>query len=537
MNAFLCGVFSLRFMAMGVDQVDAEFKQQALRLLESDSLESFPTLCGSLLLKHQNPHVGQLLCAERAVFYLNLLYGLLVFRRNHELEPSHDDLFDLICAAQSAAANEEYHSASFSTDIRQLEQWDLLSQRIERERLRGYKDASRRKYRYRMSDGALSFLNWLEDQLQDVLEPHATDTRDLLTEVAVFLRELKRTLNKVHKTTSDSESVRFAMSRLFRLRELTQEINRSVSDFNATLISFVSEEYQAKKATQVIATLKLFVDQYLHRISTLRSEIVPELKKLQSSHYQSRWELCRVFMERESEHATLLIRSRAAPDVARELASLVAFYDADGMLETLCTRVWQTSVDVLRKLTTHLREMERKSHRREDLRARIQELVERSGDQPLNSFTRELLSSAHMTSDMNFWNEDEKATPPQPRQERHKLQRAPVQYLKPKAERDSKEVRSMKEERLKALRGWVDQRYPALPATVSSAEFDSFADFENLIQLARAGLLGNGRDLKKTEIELLVEPREESVRMEWNDSVLSFRELMVSRFERRMDHE
>lgn len=522
---------------MDVDQVEAEFKQQACRLLESDSLEALPLLCGSLLLEHQNPHIGQLLCAERAVFYLNLLYGLLVFRRNHELEPSHEDLFDLICAAQSAAANEEYNSTSFSNDIRQLEQWSLLSQRIERERLRGYKDTRRRKYRYRMSDGALSFLSWLEDQLRDVLEPHAPDTRDLLSEVTVFLRELQRTLNKVHKMTSDSEPARFAMSRLFRLRELTQEINRSVSDFNAKLISFVSEEYQAKEATQVIAALKQFVEQYLQRIFTLRSEIVPELKKLQSSRYQPRWELCRMLMEREVEHATLLMRSRATPDVARELDRLIAFYEVEGMLEILCARVRRSSVDVLRKLTTHLREMERKSHRREDLRERIQELAASSGDQPIHSFTRELLRSAHMTSDMNFWSEDEKATPPQPRQERHALQRAPVQYLRPKAKRDSEEVCSMKEERLKTLRDWVDQRYPALPAMVSSAEFDSFSDFENLIQLARAGLLGNGRDLKKSEVELILEPREASVRMEWNDSILSFRELMVSRFERRMDHE
>lgn len=51
------------------------------------------------LLENRNPHLGQLLVTDRAVFYLQILFQLVMFRREHELEPLHDDIYNKVVNA------------------------------------------------------------------------------------------------------------------------------------------------------------------------------------------------------------------------------------------------------------------------------------------------------------------------------------------------------------------------------------------------------------------------------------------------------
>ena len=307
-------------------------------LLQPGTFGTLPEQSGILLLRFQNPSLGHLLGTERSIFYLNILYGLLLFRRNHELEPLHEDVFQFVRAAQQSE-EEDYDANAFNQDIRQLEHWELISKRIERERLRGYKDSRRRKFRYRINDSSLSFLQWLEDQLRDALEPRGADTRDLLEEVAGGLRELQRVLNKIQKAEPDPERARSAMYRLARLGHLTLDINQSLADFNARLTAFPLERYEASTARAILRELEHFLENYVNRIQLLRREIVPELEKLGSPRFIPRWELCRATLADEIKNSSMLMRGRSVPDTKQELERLLCFYAPVGKLDQLCGRV------------------------------------------------------------------------------------------------------------------------------------------------------------------------------------------------------
>lgn len=364
------------------------------------------------MLRYQNPNLGHLIGAERSVFYLNILYGLLLFRRSHELEPLHEDILQFVLPVQKAETDDAYDDTTFNQDMRQLEKWELVSRRIERERLRGYKDSRRRKFRYRISTQALSFLQWLEEQLRDAIEPRGADTRNLIEEAAGGVRELQRTLNKIHKNKPDSDRARTAMYQLSRLGHLTLDINQSLADFNARLIAFTLERYDLTTARALIDELQHFLENYINRIQFLRSEIVPELETLASPRFQPKWELCRALMDEEIKHSSMLMRSRNVPDARQELNRLIRFYELSGQLDQLCTRIRTSAQSVWRKLYTHLRELERKSHRMEDLRSRISEMASKPEDSVFSSFINELVSPARMIADMHYWDAAEKAAPP-----------------------------------------------------------------------------------------------------------------------------
>jgi hypothetical protein len=508
------------------DVSQTAIKSRAKQLLEHDPSQAFPLHGGNCLLHFQNPNFGYLLTTERATFYLNILYGLLLFRRCHELEPLHEDIFQFILPAQQAEAEDGYDSNSFNQDMRQLEKWELISQRIERERLRGYKDTRRRKFRYRISDQALSFLQWLEDQLRDALEPQGPDTRNLLEEAAGGVRELKRTLNKVQKNNPDPDRARTAFYQLTRLGHLTLDINRSLADFNTRLITFTLERYDISTAQALLAELRYFLENYLNRIQLLRREIIPELEALSAPRFAPKWELCKSLLEDELSHSPMLMRSRNIPMAGQEIARLIRFYEFDGQLDRLCARIRASAQSVWRKLYTHLRELERKSHRMEDLRTRIAEMAAQPEDANFSGFINELIAPARMISDMHYWNAAEKAEPPQPRLDQHAVRQSPVNYLKPKAKGSPDSVRSLNEENLLRLRRWIEKAHTQFPAELSQGNFSDFDDHASLIELARNGLLGNKTRLAHIA-GLNLEPTDRPTAVDIDDRLLKFNELMV----------
>ena len=487
------------------------------------------TNAGKLLLEHQNSNISNLIGTERSVFYLNILYTLVLFRRNHELEPLNEDILNFVIPSQQAEAEGNYDSSAFNQDMRQLEQWELITKRIERERLRGYKDTRREKFRYRIAPQALAFLLWLEEQLREALEPQQVDTRDLLEEVVGGVRELQRTLNKVQKNNPDSEKARSAIYRLLRLGQLSLEINQSIADFNTRLVAFTLERYDSTTARMILRELDMFLKKYINRIQTLRREIVPELKKLISARIASRWTLCQELLAEESKKSSLLMHTRSIPNAKQEIERLIHFYELGGQLDHLCARIRNSALDVMRKLTTHLRELERKSHRFEDLRDRISEMASHPEEQIFSAFINELIAPARMITDMNYWNASEKADPPQPRFEQHKIKQAPINYLQPKPKGDASHIRSLNDEKLDRLKNWFERTHTELPASLSQGTYSTFDDHTALIEFARLGLLSKGRDLAKRNLMIQHADIETSVEIE--ERILRFNELMVSKVE------
>ena len=75
--------------------------------------------------------LGNLLASERAVEYVAILRAFVKFREGHEPEPLHEDLAHEVCGEDAAPDAESL----FKGDIRQLKEWELVTERIEKERL------------------------------------------------------------------------------------------------------------------------------------------------------------------------------------------------------------------------------------------------------------------------------------------------------------------------------------------------------------------------------------------------------------------
>ncbi len=150
-------------------------------LFSNDGFAYFQRHGSTMLLTRRNASVGSLLVSERAPFYLNILYRMLLFKRDYELEPLYDDIYYGAQSAQSTL-DPNYNQDQFRTDLSQLARWELVEFRIEKQRLRGYRDNRKRKFRYRLKSEATYFLEWLEERCLDDMQSRGNDTRDLLGE-------------------------------------------------------------------------------------------------------------------------------------------------------------------------------------------------------------------------------------------------------------------------------------------------------------------------------------------------------------------
>jgi hypothetical protein len=483
------------------------------------------------LLDNRCRQLGHLLLADRAVFYVQILHRMLEFRRQHELEPLHDDLFDAIRASSGTAAAEPYTTDTFGQDIRQLQLWNLITCRIEKERLRGYRDTRRRKFRYRLADEATAFLLWLEERRRDDLQPDEPDTRDVLEELVGTLRETARLMNRPGgEAAIDLDAARAIMYRLSRMSALTYDASRSLGEFNVRLLGFAIGRYDIASARTLINELDHFLKRFLSRIHALRGEIVPEISKMRHTRYQARWQACGARMESERRATPHLLRAREHPDPDGALDALARFYAADGTLEQLCARVNASALQVWHKLYTHLRELERRSHRLEDLQSRVCEMAAHApGDTRAAAFIQALIAPARMIGDMHLWSETENADPPEPRWEKHRTRLQASDYLGTKAPADGQPVRSLDEARLMRLRDWMQEAglvpEAGAPVPASAGTFAGQEDFAKLIELARHGLLGQGVRLRKIGYTLTPDPRQ--VRVQAAEQSLAFHELLI----------
>ena len=467
---------------------------------ESKVLQSatMSTVASALdLLKNRNRSIGWLLSSERAVPYVEILLALLQFRDNHELEPLHDDLLSALASTTDQVADGQ---AQFTQDIRQLLDWNLVTQRIEKERLRGYRDTRRRKFRYRISEDAISFLLWLESRYQDDLHPVDTDTRDLLSDIISSLREMSRLIYKVSADHVDYEEARAVFHRLEKTASTTDGVAKSLGEFNVRLLSFVGGTYDIPKARQLIKELERFLEKFIRRIYTLRNEIAPEIEKLQALRLFSRWEACTRLMMDEASATPSIMRARIL-NPAQTLSTLADFYHRDGQLEQLTSRVNQSAMLVWQKLHSHLRELERRSHRLDDVRCRILDLSTLPPTTIPHTWFQRVVQQGHLVGDMHEWSESIRAIPPQPVWSKHQLRTQAQIWMEPRPLADDKPVQSLEERRLEVLSTWMREHgilpESGIPVRLSSGHYGDFNDFAQIMNVVRSGILGNGRRLAK----------------------------------------
>ena len=478
---------------------------QSRELLSEHAVAAFDKGYCRHLLTERNATLGNLIGSERALFYCHIVYRMLLFRREHELEPLHEDLYRAVREAQETVNGGSYPPEQYASDINSLHDWKLITVRLEKERIRGYKDTRRTKFRYGLTGETIRFLVWLEERLLDDIEERIGDARDLLEEVAGTIRELARFIRSLHsqRRDPDENEARRILYQIGKLDQLTRDVGTTLSEFNARLLGFLVCDYDIETLRELLNSLNMYVEKYMTRIGILRETLLPDLKKINGPRSREKIEAAKNVLDLERRSAPREFRTRSESADPLEIpVLLIRFYKNDGVLDTICHRINGSALKVWRRMSTHLKELERKSHRIEDLRERMAELaVKPQGYVPVEWMER-LLSWGHFRGDMHYWDDREIADPPRPRKSSWKYRQSPTLFLEHRKPGEGA-VQSMEQTRLNRLKEWITLRITEKRTwTLSDGPYHELHDFRRVMELLRAGLLGNGRKLRSIGFSL-----------------------------------
>ena len=479
------------------------------------------------LLDGRNPSLGNLLSSPKSASYVAILCAFLDFRREHEFEPLFEDLQEKTCGEGSGAAVR----MEFASDLKQLHDWGLVENRVEKERVRGYRDNRRKKFRYRATSDALALVDWLRERREEALHPRSEDTGSLLDLVDSMLKEAVRQINRLTAGSVSYEEASDLMFRAQRLSDLSDDVAENLQKLDLRLVSFLVREYDLAEAKALVAEIEVFLQRFALRIGRFRASILANAEKLLQLRYESRWAACESVLKQEADKMRRL-RPLVVPNSREIFEGLVAFYQSGGRLQQLMQRVQRSGREVWRRLSAHLRELERRNHRLEDLRARMAELAALPEEAVPHEWFHGLLQAASMRGDALI-RPDGKSLAPEPVWEKHRVGAGLEAEIDRRNDTDSGDrVSSFDETRLRSLAEWLSAKgllpspgRPPIP--LSSATMESDEDFRRAIETASASLLGGGRRAAKINLSgTVAEDRPASLAL--GDRTLSFQELLLS---------
>lgn len=486
------------------------------------------------LLSERKTTLGNLLASERAVEYVACLRAFVEFRERHEPEPLHEDLEEAVCGedAQPSAR------AAFKADVRQLKEWGLVEERIEKERLRGYRDTRRTKFRYRLCDDAAAFVEWLKERREFDLNPSSGDeTGNLLDIQRSLLSELRRMVRKVSADDVDYDTASDILYRVDRMGRNVAATAKTLQELNLRLLAFGVAEFDVEEAKPIVQELGLFLERFGRRFGTMREDILRDIAELRRDCHAGRWKACADTLRTEAARFQHIATVRI-PDAARLLADAEDFYAAGGKLIGLMARVGDSARKVWGKLNAKLRELERRNHRLEDLGARLAELASLGDLAVPHKWMQRLLEPANMRGDAQIRPSGEKSIPPKPKKSSKTDHRRLPDWITPRKVGEKADVRSITLVRAERLKDWMSSHgvYPGIdaPVPLSAGGYGDFEDFPNLMQVIELVRLASGERGRKL-LGVIGEPNGRSADVSVSGAELVFEDLDIRRPSSDMD--
>ena len=478
-------------------------------------------------LENRAKTLGSMLASDRAVEYVAILRAFVKFREGHEPEPLHEDLSREVCGEDAAPDAESL----FKGDIRQLKDWELVSERIEKERLRGYRDNKRKKFRYRLCEDAVAFVAWLAERRASDISPEGGDvTGNLLDMQCSLLHELRRRLRTVDGEAVSYETAGDVLYRVEQMHAYVEATAKTLQALNLRLLGFGVETFDADEAKAIVSELGVFLDRFGRRFGPLREEIAADLAELSKPTQERRWAVCVKRLKTESARFRRIASVRI-PDPQERLADATGFYAPDGRLVSLMSRVGDSARRVWGKLNAKLRELERRNHRLEDLGARLADLSAWPEDDVPHDWLRGLLATAAMRGDAQIRPDGERSRPPLPKiAERTKKARI-VTWITPRKVGAKADVASIEQARGERLKNWMRQVgvYPSDGKAVrlGDGRYTSFADCRGIVDVITATRLGGGQKAKR-HLEIIGKPCAETRQASVAEGELSFQDLELA---------
>ena len=481
----------------------------ARRLLSADAGEraaAFADGCAPSIGRALDGRIAAVLTADRAPWYLTVLYGLLLFRRDHELVPLHEDLWARVVGPSERLGS--YDGPAFAQDLDQMIAWGAIERITEAYKLRSYRDNRRERFRYRLTDDAVALLEWLEARLAAKLAGRMGDSRDRLTDVVGHIRELRRLLDGRREAP---DAARRALYLIEAIGDAIDEVGTELLTFRAEMIAFASRRYEIAALREILGWLERYVALYVRRLSELRGDIEGRLRELRMPRYRDALEGCRrtVLDDRAAQpRAFRGVVAIAAP--AERLDAHAAFFAAGGRLAGLCARIDESARGVVVKMQRHLRELERRSERLGDLRAAIRAVAAGAERDPRYAeLVRGVIAAAHVRVDRRAASSSGRLPPPLPRAHaRTGPPAAPRPISRKRAGLEA--VRELAARRRALLGSWLADLLGEEASLQLSARPPRGEDApRRWLEVARARHLGGGRTL--AEIGFAIAPRDGDV--------------------------
>ncbi len=479
----------------GLLEHDESDNSIARRLLGDEREAAFADGCAPVLALALSSATPKVLSSERTPQYLSLLYALLLFRRGHELSPRHEDLYARVQEPLSLGGD-SYTPEIFASDLRQLREWGAVEEQTEASRLRGYKDQRRVQYRYQLSEDAAALLEWLESRLAARMEGRIRDSRDRLADVIGFMKECRRRLDDWRKGERDSDVARRAYYLLEAANDAVTGIADELLSFRADMIAFSQKPYSVEDLRNILAWLEHYVEQYVRSVRELRIEIRDRITELQAPRYRQALTECDGCLAEERAAMPRISRAaKALRPAAHLLTHMASFFRHHGQLDELSSHIDDSVRQVVGKMHRHVRELERRNARLDDLRATISFLAAR--DEPAPGYPDYLLASAHGRFDHRAGTSRHRVAPPSPR--KHQLapdRRASSQALRAKRAAP-KEARALRAKALSQLAAWIHRRVlrGQTRALLADAELQGQDEMRKWMDAIRCQKLAGGKQM------------------------------------------
>ncbi|HKE19463.1 MAG TPA: DUF2397 family protein [Kofleriaceae bacterium] len=472
--------------------------EEALRAwIAGDREAAFAAGAAPSLARAVERRVASVLTAERFAQYLNVLFGLALLRRDHELEPLHEELSRRVLPAQ--LAHGDYGPIQFASDMEQLVEWGAVERTTEALKLRTYRDNRRDRFRYRLTDDAASLLEWLEARASARVEGRVRDGRDLLADLLGFLGEARRLCDRCRAGEASPDDPRRVFALLEAVADALDAIARELGGFRGEMTAFAARPYDLATLRQILGWLDRYVELYLERVEALRAELEERIATLAAPRYRAALAGCREAVVAERAAMPSLARGAGPlPETDALIDGAARFFRAGGQLAQLRRHIAIAARAVLRKMHRHLVELERRNARRADLRAAIAALC--AAERPVDGsgLITGLVAAAHVRTVRERTAAADRIAPPAPR--RH--QGDPARRSKGRPLRRKRagidDVRALRGKRLAELGRWLDVELLAGADQVRlSARALPAADLRRWMEVARAMHLGGGRDLAR----------------------------------------
>lgn len=443
--------------------------------------------------------VTAVVTAERGPFYLTILYALLLYRRDHELEPLHEDV--AARAVPAARHHGPYDGLAFHHDVLQLVAWGAIEAITEALKLRSYTDNRRERYRYRLTDDAVALLEWLEGRLLARLHARAGDNRDRLTDVAGHLRELTRGLARWRAAPGDPDDARRAVHLVELIGDTLDRVGGELIALRADLVAFAARPYQPARLAALLAWLERYVALYVERLAGLRGALAEQLAELEAPHHRAALAACQAALV--AEHALVERAVGAAPivDACARMAAHAAFFAAGGPLARLTGLVDAAGRAAIVRVRRHLRELERRSTRLADLGAAIATIAAGPERDPRRAaWHRALVASAQVRVDLRPATGAQRMAPP-PLRGATEPRAAPTAPPLARKRGSLEATRALAARQMVALRAWIDEALGPRPevalAELAGGPLAGGDGPRRWLDVARAAHLGRGAVLRQ----------------------------------------